>query len=247
MFSIPDHNFLHPGSASNNLSIFTPKKLVFKLSEIWSGLFIPHPGSRIQGSKRYRIPDPDPQHCFFPCFMLCTREPCAGSGPATPEARGGGGRVGPAGGWPSGPRRLCSGRKPPGGRAGLHSTQAHTHSLTLQLYLFTSTHRLINMEGSMSRDVHSCTHCLRPRNRQRELQLICPYIVEVQLGLCWIHLSEATVVFIYIHLLVNKYGGRSPNGLYFTWCAQLYLLAETPQPPSSAFGLVYEGAVGHQR
>jgi hypothetical protein len=24
---------------------------------------IPDPGSRIQGSKRYRIPDPDPQHC----------------------------------------------------------------------------------------------------------------------------------------------------------------------------------------
>jgi hypothetical protein len=23
-----------------------------------------HPGSRIQGSKRHRIPDPDPQHCF---------------------------------------------------------------------------------------------------------------------------------------------------------------------------------------
>ncbi len=24
---------------------------------------IPDPGSRIQGSKRHRIPDPDPQHC----------------------------------------------------------------------------------------------------------------------------------------------------------------------------------------
>jgi hypothetical protein len=24
-----------------------------------------HPGSRIQGSKRHPIPDPDPQHCFF--------------------------------------------------------------------------------------------------------------------------------------------------------------------------------------
>jgi hypothetical protein len=40
----------------------------------------------------------------------------------------------------------------------------HTHSLSLQLYLFRSTHSLINMEGSMSLDVHSCTHCLRPRN-----------------------------------------------------------------------------------
>ncbi len=50
--------------------------MVSKLSEIWSGLFIPDPDpgsgsririlifypSRIQGSKRHRIPDPDPQH-----------------------------------------------------------------------------------------------------------------------------------------------------------------------------------------
>ncbi len=27
--------------------------------------FFTHPGSRIQGSKRHRIPDLDPQHCFF--------------------------------------------------------------------------------------------------------------------------------------------------------------------------------------
>jgi hypothetical protein len=26
---------------------------------------IPDPGSRILGSKRYRIPDPDPQHCWI--------------------------------------------------------------------------------------------------------------------------------------------------------------------------------------
>jgi hypothetical protein len=25
---------------------------------------IPDPGSGIRGAKRYRIPDPDPQHCF---------------------------------------------------------------------------------------------------------------------------------------------------------------------------------------
>ncbi len=36
-FSISD-----PGSASKNLSILTPK-IVSKLSEIWSGLFIPDP------------------------------------------------------------------------------------------------------------------------------------------------------------------------------------------------------------
>ncbi len=48
--------------------------MVSKLWKIWSGLFIPdpgsgcwlstHPGSRIQGSKMHRIPDPDPQHCL---------------------------------------------------------------------------------------------------------------------------------------------------------------------------------------
>jgi hypothetical protein len=46
--------------------------MVSKLWKIWSGLFIPDPGSvcwlsthrgsRIQGSKRHRIPDPDRQH-----------------------------------------------------------------------------------------------------------------------------------------------------------------------------------------
>ncbi len=33
---------LDPGSASKNLSIFNPK-IVSKLSEIWSGMFIPDP------------------------------------------------------------------------------------------------------------------------------------------------------------------------------------------------------------
>jgi hypothetical protein len=36
----------------------------------------------------------------------------------------------------------------------------------------------------------------------------------------------------------------------FIWasCAQLYSLAETPQlPPSPAFGLIYEGAIGQPR
>ena len=51
-FSIPD-----PGSALKNLSILT-QKMVYKLSETVSGLFIPDPGSRIQRSKRHQIPDP---------------------------------------------------------------------------------------------------------------------------------------------------------------------------------------------
>jgi hypothetical protein len=38
-------------------------------------------------------------------------------------------------------------------------------------------------------------------------------------------------------------GVRSPSGL----CAQIYSLAETPQPPSPAFGLEYEGAIGQPR
>ena len=45
----------------------TQEKIGFKLSEIMVGSGIrkkpiPDPRSRIQGSKRYRIPDPDPQH-----------------------------------------------------------------------------------------------------------------------------------------------------------------------------------------
>ncbi len=74
---IQDPNFFYPGSriqsqkdsrsASKNFSIY-PQKLVSKLSEIWSGMLQSgigilyfHP-SRIQKSKRHRIPDPDPQH-----------------------------------------------------------------------------------------------------------------------------------------------------------------------------------------
>jgi hypothetical protein len=70
IFSIPDPgSFFHPGStASNYFSILT-QKIVSKLSEKWSGLFIPdsdpgfftHSGSR--GPKRHRIPDP--QHCIY--------------------------------------------------------------------------------------------------------------------------------------------------------------------------------------
>ncbi len=41
---------------------------------------------------------------------------------------------------------------------------------------------------------------------------------------------------------------QSLFGLHIMWCAQLYLLAETPQlAPSPAFGLIYEGAIGQQR
>jgi hypothetical protein len=79
----PDQNFFHPGSRVKQIpgsririilriKKFNPK-IVSKLEEIWSGMFIPdprfgfwvftNPGFRIQRSKRQRIPDPEPQHC----------------------------------------------------------------------------------------------------------------------------------------------------------------------------------------
>ncbi len=53
------------------IELFIPK-IVTKLSKVWvqdPGSEIRDPekkysGSRIQGSKRHLIPDPDPQHCF---------------------------------------------------------------------------------------------------------------------------------------------------------------------------------------
>jgi hypothetical protein len=54
------------------IEVFT-QKIVTKPSKIWvwdPGSEIRDPektysGSRIQGSKKHRIPDPDPQHCLF--------------------------------------------------------------------------------------------------------------------------------------------------------------------------------------
>jgi hypothetical protein len=50
------------------IELFTslPKKLSKSSSKYGLGIRDPekiHSGSRIQGSKRHRIPDPDPQHC----------------------------------------------------------------------------------------------------------------------------------------------------------------------------------------
>jgi hypothetical protein len=66
---IPDPNFFPSRIPEFN---YFNQKIVSKLSEIWSGMFIPDPDppgsdlgfylSRIQRSKRLRIPDPDPQH-----------------------------------------------------------------------------------------------------------------------------------------------------------------------------------------
>jgi hypothetical protein len=78
LFSIPDPgselSIPDPGSTSKNLSIFNPKKWFLSSRKYDPGcssripdpdadfLSIPDPRSRIQRSKRHRIPDPDPQH-----------------------------------------------------------------------------------------------------------------------------------------------------------------------------------------
>jgi hypothetical protein len=59
---IPD-----PGSksASKNLSIFNPKNLGNMIRDVHLGSrILIFYLSRIPGSKRHRIPDPDPQHCL---------------------------------------------------------------------------------------------------------------------------------------------------------------------------------------
>jgi hypothetical protein len=56
------------------IELFT-KTIVKKLLKIWS--WDPektYSGSRIQGSKRHRIPDPDPQHCPGPTLTKARRK-----------------------------------------------------------------------------------------------------------------------------------------------------------------------------
>ncbi len=82
-------SFFHPRSASKNLNILT-QKIVSKLSEIWSGLFIPDPDpdffypSRIPGSKRHRIPDPDPRKKGGPRRDLLMLDPSRKRAPLLP-------------------------------------------------------------------------------------------------------------------------------------------------------------------
>ncbi len=62
------------GPIFKELLNFLPKKLSLSSRKYGLGIQdprsgirkkpIPDPGSRIQGSKRHRIPDPDPQHCI---------------------------------------------------------------------------------------------------------------------------------------------------------------------------------------
>jgi hypothetical protein len=63
------------------IEVFT-QKIFTKLSKIWvwdpgseiRDLEKTYSGSRIQGSKRRRIPDPDPQHCLLPSDLDPDRE-----------------------------------------------------------------------------------------------------------------------------------------------------------------------------
>jgi hypothetical protein len=67
----PDPNFFHPGSriCIKEFKYFNPKKRCLSCQKYDPGCssrfriltFYP---SRIPGSKRHRIPDPDPQHCM---------------------------------------------------------------------------------------------------------------------------------------------------------------------------------------
>ena len=88
---IPDPTFFHPGSRIQTVSISDPGSLILikelkyfnpQKAKKWflsskkydpgcssriRMLTFSHPGSRIQGSKRHPIPDPDPQHCYILC------------------------------------------------------------------------------------------------------------------------------------------------------------------------------------
>jgi hypothetical protein len=74
-FQIQGQKDFGSGSTSKNLSIINPKKLILSSRKYDPGcssrIRIPDPvrslnfyPSRFQGSKRHRIPDPDPQHCM---------------------------------------------------------------------------------------------------------------------------------------------------------------------------------------
>ncbi len=62
------------GPIFKELKNFLPKKLSLSSQKYGFGIRDPentYSGSRIQGSKRHRIPDPDPQHWLAEKFLLC--------------------------------------------------------------------------------------------------------------------------------------------------------------------------------
>ncbi len=69
IFFIPDPNFFHPGSRIHIKLFPSSWKYDPGGSSRIRILIFTHPGSRIQGSKRYRIPDPNPQHWYQNKFL----------------------------------------------------------------------------------------------------------------------------------------------------------------------------------
>jgi hypothetical protein len=62
--------------------LLSPKKLSLSSQNYGFGIRDPektYPGSRIQGSKKQRIPDPDPQHWVKPCSSARKASLCAPS------------------------------------------------------------------------------------------------------------------------------------------------------------------------
>jgi hypothetical protein len=75
--SDPESEFFHPGSASKNLSIFSPKNCFEAFGNMIRDVRYP---SRIPdpGVKMHSIPDPDPQHWLLnmycnPLFVYLLR------------------------------------------------------------------------------------------------------------------------------------------------------------------------------
>jgi hypothetical protein len=70
-----------PGFASKNLSILTKKNCfsqfgnMNRVVHLGSGSWFFYP-SRIQGSKKHRIPDPEPQHCHHQLNIVLRTQNC---------------------------------------------------------------------------------------------------------------------------------------------------------------------------
>ncbi len=92
---IPDPNNFHPGSRVTNipgawiririkeLKYFNPKICFNALGNMirdvhpgFGSWYLTHSGSRIQGSKRHWIPDPDSKHCLVGCLSWFYKPVC---------------------------------------------------------------------------------------------------------------------------------------------------------------------------
>ncbi len=73
ILNYPGSECFHPGSPSKIFSV-SSQNIFSKLSEIWSGLFIPDPVPDFlpipdPGVKKAPVPDPDPQHTVWPWHL----------------------------------------------------------------------------------------------------------------------------------------------------------------------------------